>query len=62
MNKINVKSMTQIAMVTALICVCSWITIPSVVPFTLQTFGVFVALELLGGLHFIGVEIDGCHC
>ena len=50
MNKINVKSMTQIAMVTALICVCSWITIPSVVPFTLQTFGVFVALELLGGI------------
>ena len=34
---------------TALLAVCSWISIPAAVPFTLQTFGVFLTLELLGG-------------
>ena len=33
----------------ALIAVCSWISIPTAVPFTLQTFGVFAAVEVLGG-------------
>lgn len=47
MNK--TKDITQIAMMTAVICICSWITIPSVVPFTLQTFAVFAVLEILGG-------------
>ncbi len=28
---------------------CSWITIPGAVPFTLQTMGVFLAIGLLGG-------------
>ncbi|MCD7731336.1 MAG: biotin transporter BioY [Oscillospiraceae bacterium] len=32
-----------------IIAVCSWISIPTTVPFTLQTFGVFCALGLLGG-------------
>jgi len=32
-----------------LITVCSWISIPSAVPFTLQTFAVFCVLGLLGG-------------
>ncbi len=44
-----IKRMTTIAIMAALICVCSWITIPSVVPFTMQTFAVFCALLLLGG-------------
>ncbi|MDE5769758.1 MAG: biotin transporter BioY [Oscillospiraceae bacterium] len=34
---------------SALLAVCSWISIPTVVPFTFQTFGVFCTLELLGG-------------
>ena len=34
---------------TVLIAVCSWIQIPAAVPFTLQTFAVFVTLGLLGG-------------
>lgn len=34
---------------TVLIAVCSWISIPAAVPFTLQTFGVFMAVEVLGG-------------
>ena len=29
--------------------ICSWISIPAAVPFTLQTFGVFIAVGVLGG-------------
>ena len=38
-----------IALFAVLMAVCSWISIPAVVPFTLQTFGVFVAVSVLGG-------------
>lgn len=35
---------------TALIAICSWISIPlGEVPFTLQTFAIFLAIGLLGG-------------
>ncbi len=37
-----------IALMTALIAICAWISIPTAVPFTLQTFAVFVAAGLLG--------------
>ena len=37
------------AAAAALIAVCSWITVPGEVPFTLQTFAVFFALYALGG-------------
>ena len=46
---LQVKDLTQIVVMSALIAVCSWISIPMAVPFTLQTFAVFVALSLLGG-------------
>ena len=43
------KDLAQIGMMTAVMAVCAWITIPFTIPFTLQTFGVFVTLRLLGG-------------
>ena len=41
--------MAYIAVFTVLIAVCSWISIPTAIPFTLQTFAVFLAVEVLGG-------------
>ena len=37
------------ALFAVLIAICSWISIPSAVPFTLQTLGVFLAVSVLGG-------------
>lgn len=41
--------LVYVALCAALMAVCSWIQIPTTVPFTLQTFGVFMAVGLLGG-------------
>lgn len=38
-----------IPLFSVLIAVCSWISIPTMVPFTLQTFAVCLAVGLLGG-------------
>ena len=43
------RDMTFVALMAVLICVSTWICIPGAVPFTMQTFGVFAAVELLGG-------------
>ncbi len=43
------KDLTLIALFTAMIAVCTFISIPAAVPFTLQTFAVFLTLGLLGG-------------
>ena len=32
-----------------LLAICSWISIPTLIPFTLQTFGIFLTLFILGG-------------
>ena len=48
-KKLNVRQMTYAALSAVLIAVCSWITIPAAVPFTLQTFAVFTVCSLLGG-------------
>ena len=47
--KFTVKDMCFIAMFAVIIAVCSWISVPLTVPITLQTFGVFAALGVLGG-------------
>jgi len=43
------KEIVFTAFMAVIIAVCSWISIPAQVPFTLQTFAVFCALGLLGG-------------
>ena len=43
------KDMVLIALFAATIAICAWISIPTTVPFTMQTFGVFLALGVLGG-------------
>lgn len=51
MNGIKKKTrdMAYIALFVVVMAVCAWITVPSVVPFTLQTLGVFLAVGVLGG-------------
>ena len=41
--------MAYIAIFAVLMAICSCISIPMAVPFTLQTFGVFMAVGVLGG-------------
>lgn len=50
-EKRNTKTleMVYIALFTVMIAICSWISIPFAVPFTLQTFAIFVTVGLLGG-------------
>lgn len=51
-NKAEAPSLhaaVTIAMMAVVIVVCSWLTVPFTVPFTMQTFAVFAALLLLGG-------------
>ncbi len=45
----STKDLALTGMFAVVIAVCSWISIPTAVPFTLQTFAVFSALGLLGG-------------
>ena len=46
-RSVEIEAYVYIALMAALICVCSWIAIPFVIPFTLQTFAVFCSLLLL---------------
>ena len=48
-SKFKTIDLVYIAVGTALIAICSWISIPTTVPFTLQTFAVFCVLGFLGG-------------
>lgn len=48
-SKMRTIDLVYIALFAGLIAICSWISIPATVPFTLQTFGVFMAVGLLGG-------------
>ena len=64
MKKITVRELTWAAMAVALMAVCSWISVPAVlptmVPYTLQTFAVCVTAALLGarlGLWSVGAYI-----
>lgn len=48
-TKSKTYDMAYIAIFAVLMAVCSWISIPTTVPFTLQTFGGFMAVGILGG-------------
>ena len=48
MKKSKLYDIAGIALMAAVICVCAFVTIPVIVPFTLQTFGVFLTLASLG--------------
>ena len=50
-EKFRTIELAKTAVTAVLIAVCAWVTIPSAVPFTLQTFGVFMALKVLGGTY-----------
>ncbi len=48
-SRLGTKDIALTALFVAVMAVCSWISIPATVPFTLQTFGVFLSVGLLGG-------------
>lgn len=48
-TKSKTYDIVYIAVFTVLMAICSWISIPLTVPVTLQTFGVFMAVNVLGG-------------
>lgn len=46
----NIRHMTRAALFAALLAACAWISLPvGDIGFTLQTFGVFLTLGVLGG-------------
>ena len=48
-QRLSTLDLVYIAVGAALIAICSWISVPLTVPFTLQTFAVFFLLTLFGG-------------
>lgn len=48
-SKSPARAIAHVGLFVALICVCSFLSIPFPVPFTMQTFGIFLALKMLGG-------------
>lgn len=47
-QKLRTVDIAYIGVFVALMAICSWISIPTTVPFTLQTLGVFLAIAILG--------------
>lgn len=48
-TKQHTLELVYISMFAVLIAICSWISIPTLVPFTMQTFAVFLTILILGG-------------
>lgn len=45
----HTRDMVRMALFAVIIAVCSWLSIPAAVPFTMQTFGIFLTVAVLGG-------------
>ncbi len=45
----DVKTLVRCGLFSALIAITAWIAVPFAVPFTMQTFGIFCTLLILGG-------------
>lgn len=45
----SVQDLVYISVFAVVITICSWISIPAAVPFTLQTMGIFTSIGILGG-------------
>ena len=43
------KDLVYVSLCTVIIIICSWISIPISVPFTMQTFAIFLTVLVLGG-------------
>ncbi len=43
------RDLTGCALSAALIAICSWISIPAALPFTMQTFAIFLTAGIFGG-------------
>lgn len=48
-KSLETRDLVMIALCAAMMVICSWISIPATVPFTMQTFGVFLSVGVLGG-------------
>ena len=48
-TSLTITDITHISLSAAFMAICSWIALPAAVPFTLQTFAVFLICGLLGG-------------
>lgn len=48
-NKQTTYDLVYISIFAVLITICSWISIPTAIPFTLQTFAIFLSVAILGG-------------
>lgn len=48
-RRLRTLDLVHAALLTVVMAVCAWVTIPGPVPFTMQTFAVFAAVGLLGG-------------
>ena len=48
MRNSKILSTANISLMTVIIILCGWITLPAPVPFTMQTFGIYAAVLILG--------------
>ncbi len=48
MKRTRIANIVKTSMMTVMIILCAWITIPAPVPFTMQTFGIYMAVMLIG--------------